>query len=162
MKASIVYHSVSGNTRKMAQVIAQAMEAVEGVEARAFSLEEVDEAWVKESACVIVGSPTYYASVSGETKLFLEKLGKYGVAGKLGGAFATANYIHGGGELAMQTILDHMLVCGMLVYSAGGSQGNPVIHLGPEAIGGHLEDAEETFTLYGRRMAQKAKELFKK
>ena len=40
-----------------------------------------------ESVCLVAGSPTYYASISGEMKLFLEKLGKYGVAGKLGGAF---------------------------------------------------------------------------
>jgi NAD(P)H dehydrogenase (quinone) len=93
-------------------------------------------------------------------KLFLETLGKYGVAGKLGGAFATANYIHGGAELAMQTILDHMLVYGMLVYSGGGSQGKPVIHLGPQAVAGRLEETEETFRLYGQRMAAKAAELF--
>lgn len=101
MKMSVVYHSVSGNTRAMAEIIVQGMEQVEGVEARAFSIDAVDEDWLRESVCLVAGSPTYYASVSGAMKLFLEKLGKYGVAGKLGGAFATANYIHGGAELAM-------------------------------------------------------------
>ena len=160
MKMSVVYHSVSGNTRAMAETIVQGMEQVEGVEARAFSIDAVDEDWLRESVCLVAGSPTYYASVSGAMKLFLEKLGKYGAAGKLGGAFATANYIHGGAELAMQTILDHMLVYGMLVYSGGGSQGKPVIHLGPQAVAGRLEETEETFRLYGRRMAAKAAELF--
>lgn len=160
MKISVLYHSRTGNTKAVAEQIVEGMEQVEDVEARAFSIDNAEEEWLRESVCLVAGSPTYYASISGEMKLFLEKLGKYGVAGKLGGAFATANYIHGGAELAMQTILDHMLVYGMLVYSGGGSQGKPVIHLGPQAVAGRLEETEETFRLYGQRMAAKAKELF--
>ena len=160
MKMSVVYHSKTGNTKKMAEVIAAGMEQVKGVEAKAMSIDAVDEAWLKDSVCVVAGSPTYYASVSGEMKVFLEKLGGYNVAGKLGGAFSTARYVHGGGEIVLQTILDHMLVFGMMTYSGGGSLGKPVIHLGPEAIDGKLEDSQETFTLYGNRMAQKAAQLF--
>lgn len=160
MKASVIFHSKTGNTEKMAQVIVGGMQRVNGVEAKAFSIHNIDEAWLKESACVIVGSPTYYASVSGEIKTFLESLGKYPLAGKLGGAFATANYVHGGAELAMQLILTHMMVYGMLAYSGGGSFGVPVIHIGPQAIGKKLEEYEETFAIYGERMAKKAFELF--
>lgn len=160
MKLSVLYHSKTGSTRAMAEVIADGMRQVPGAEVRTFSIDAVDEPWLRESVCVVAGTPTYYASVSGEMKLFLERLGKYGVAGKLGGAFATADYLHGGAELAMQTILDHMLVCGMLVYSGGGSQGKPVIHLGPMALSGSLEQTEETFRIYGRRMAEKARALF--
>ncbi|MCI6568097.1 MAG: NAD(P)H-dependent oxidoreductase [Dysosmobacter sp.] len=160
MKMSVLYHSKSGNTKAMAEAVAEGMEQVEAVEAKTMSIDAVDEEWLRESVCLVLGSPTYYASVSGEMKLFLEGLGKYGVAGKLGGAFATANYIHGGGELAIQTILDHLMVYGMLVYSGGGSKGKPVIHLGPEAVAGELEKSRETFLVYGRRMAEKAAELF--
>ncbi len=162
MKGTVLYHSRTGNTRKMAEIIAEGMERVSHTQARAMSIEEVDEEWLKESVCIVVGSPIYHASMSGEMKVFLEKMGKYGIAGKLGGAFATANYIHGGGELGIQAILDHLLVYGMLVYSGGGSQGKPVIHLGPVAIAGRLEESRETFELYGQRMAQKAAELFEK
>ena len=110
MKMSVLYHSKSGNTKAMAEAVAEGMEQVEAVEAKTMSIDAVDEEWLRESVCLVLGSPTYYASVSGEMKLFLEGLSKYGVAGKLGGAFATANYIHGGGELAIQTILDHLMV----------------------------------------------------
>lgn len=160
MKCSVVYHSETGNTKAMAQAVAEGMRQVPGTEVRVFSIDAVEEEWLRESACLVVGSPTYYASVSGRMKLFLETLGRYGVAGKLGGAFATANYVHGGAELAMQTILDHMLVCGMLVYSGGGAHGKPVIHLGPQAVAGQMAEAEETFLLYGRRMAGQAAKLF--
>lgn len=161
MKMSIIYHTRTGNTARMAEIIAQGMESVPGVEAKCFNIDRVNSGWLKDSQCIVVGSPTYYASISGELKVFLESMGKYDPAGKLGGAFATANYIHGGGELAIQCILDHMLVYGMLVYSGGSSCGKPVIHLGPEAVNGKLQEVEDVFFTYGQRMAKKAVELFK-
>lgn len=160
MKMSVLYHSDTGNTKKMAEVIVAGMQEVKGVEARAFSIDAVDETWVKESVCVVAGSPTYYASTTGKMKLFLETLGEYDVSGKLGGAFATENYLHGGAETAIQIILTHMMVYGMVVYSGGGACGDPVIHLGPVALGDHLSDTEVNFRLYGERMARKAAELF--
>ena len=42
---------------------------------------------------------------------------KCGLAGKIGGAFATADYLHGGGDLAVQEILKHLMVLGMLAVS---------------------------------------------
>lgn len=160
MKAAIVYHSQTGNTKTMAEVIAEGMNTVAGVEAKTFPIDAVDEDWMKESQCVIMGSPSYYADVSGAMKTFLETCGKYGLAGKLGGAFATANYIHGGGEIVMQTIMTHMHVFGMMTYSGGGSYGKPVIHLGPVAVAGKLDESKGTFHLYGQRMATQAAKLF--
>lgn len=159
MKASVLYFSQTGNTRTMAEAIVQGMQEAKA-EARAFSIEALDEEWLRNSDCVIIGTPTYYADVSGKMKLFLESLSAYKVAGKLGGAFATAQYIHGGGDIAIQTILRHMLVCGMAVYSGGGAQGKPVIHLGPVAVGQDIDADRQLFRLYGQRMADKAKMLF--
>lgn len=159
MKMSVVYFSKSGNTKQMAEQIVQGMTSVEGVQAKAMSIENIDEAWIKESGGVIFGTPTYYADMSGAVKVFLEKCGQYGLAGKIGGAFATADYIHGGGEMAIQNILTHLMVFGMMVYSGGGSYGKPVIHLGPVAITGNYEAFYETFKQYGSRMATKTKEL---
>ena len=116
MKCSVVYHSKSGNTKAMAEIVADGMRQVEGAEVRVFSIDAVEADWLRESVCLVAGSPTYYASISGEMKLFLETL--------------------------------------------GGSQGKPVIHLGPQAVAGRLEETEETFRLYGQRMAAKAAELF--
>lgn len=161
IKAAVVYYSKSGHTEQVAQAIAEGMAAVDGVEARAFPVDEVDEAWVRESTCVVVGTPTYYASLAAPAKAWLEGPAlACGLAGKLGGAFATEDYVHGGGELAIRSILDHELVFGMLTYSGGGSQGKPVVHLGPVATSEELEKALPTCRLYGRRMAQKAVELF--
>ena len=38
MKMTVLYHSVTGNTKTMAQVIAEGMMTVAGVEAKAFPL----------------------------------------------------------------------------------------------------------------------------
>lgn len=161
MKMTVFYYSKTGNTAKMAQAIADGMQTVDGVEAKTFSIDSVDEAWVKESTCVVVGTPIYMAGICADIKVWLERsAGKLGLAGKLGGAFATANYVHGGGELGLRTILDHMLVYGMLTYSGGGSGGVPVIHLGPVAIGDNLDAYTDTFVTYGKRMASKAAEIF--
>lgn len=162
MKATVLYHTKTGNTKTMAEVIVEGMASVEGMEAKAFAIEEIDEEWVKESKCVILGTPIYLANMCGAVKSWLEGPSlKYGLAGKIGGAFATADYLHGGGELGIQTILDHLLVLGMLTYSGGGSFGKPVIHLGPVALKEYLEESKETFRLYGQRMAAKTLDIFK-
>lgn len=162
MKLAVIYHSKTGNTKQMAEVIIDGITSVEGAEAKAFSIDEIDSEWLKESQCVIVGSPVYMASFSGAVKNFLDgPCPRLGLAGKMCGAFATANYIHGGGEIAIQSILSHLMVCGMLAYSGGGSFGVPVIHLGPVAIREHLEESKDVFRIYGQRMATKTLELFK-
>lgn len=161
MKMSVFYHSKTGNTRQMAEVIAQGMMTVDGVEAKAFSIDDAEEAWAKESKCIVVGTPIYMASLTAAMKNWLEgPCKKYAFTGKLGGAFATVDYLHGGGELGIHTILDHMMVMGMVTYSGGGAFGKPVIHLGPVAMSDRLAESTETFRAYGQRMAQKAKELF--
>ena len=154
MKITVVYHSESGNTAKMAEYIVKGIQSVEGMEAKAFHINDLDEDYIRESQGVIFGTPTYMGTLSGTAKVWLECAGKYNLAGKLGGAFATANYVHGGADIAMQCVLLHLMMTGMMVYSSGGSKGAPVIHLGPVAIGGELEKYEELFEIYGKRFAE--------
>lgn len=161
MKLAIIYHSKTGNTKQMADVIVEGINSVEGAEAKAFSIDDIDAEWVKESKCVIVGTPVYVAGFSAAVKNWLDgPCGSLDLAGKICGAFATANYIHGGGDIAIQSILTHLIVRGMLAYSGGGSFGIPVIHLGPVAIRDRLEESMEVFRLYGQRMATKTLDLF--
>lgn len=157
MKMSVVYFSASGNTQKMAECIVAGANSVEGVEAKAFPIDAIDEAFGKESKCIILGCPTYAADTPADFHVWLEKgFRALEPAGKLGGAFSTAQFTHGGDELVIQTIMAHMLVSGMMVYASGGAKGRPVIHLGPVAIAtaGNdemLEPYKETFTIYGQR-----------
>ena len=97
MKISVIYDSKTENTATMADYIAEGLRQVEGVEARTFHIDDLDEAYAKESGALIFGCPTYMGGPTAAFYEFLEKrAGKLGLAGKLGGAFATEQYIHGG------------------------------------------------------------------
>lgn len=163
MKMAVIYHSVTGNTKKMGELIAAGMNSIEGAEAKAFSIDNVDIDFVKEAKCVVFGSPIYAAHITGQMMNYLlEEAGKLGLAGKLTGAYTTAQYVHGGAELGIREMLDHCMVLGALIYSGGGACGSPVIHLGPVGIDNTMDINQfaENFEIYGRRMAEKATELF--
>lgn len=166
---SVIYDSKTGNTEQAAEWIAEGMNKVEGVTARAFKIDAIDEEFIKASSGAVIGCPTYAALMTADMRAWLlEKAGKLGFAGKLGGAFATEQYSHGGAELVIQSILTNELVFGMLCYSGGGSWGRPVIHIGPVGVNGNaekhngMENYRENFIIYGERFAKKARELFGK
>ncbi|MBE6117102.1 MAG: flavodoxin family protein [Solobacterium sp.] len=159
MKATVVYVSKTGITASLAEKIAEGL-TEGGVEAKAFSYHDIDMDWMTESKTVIIGTPTYYTDAAADTTAFLETLGKYGVAGKLGGAFATAQYAWGGNEMAMMNIIMHEMFFGMLVYSGGGAAGNPPIHIGPIKIGSADYDWDALAVDYGKRMAAETIKLF--
>ena len=59
MKIAVLYHSVSGTTKKMAEAICEGINSVEGAEGKAFPISDADAELVKESRCVILGTPVY-------------------------------------------------------------------------------------------------------
>ena len=166
MKLAVIYDSVTGNTKQAAEWIAEGMESIPGTEARAFPIGEVDETFVPEAAGVVIGCPAYMASMTPNLRTWLMTAAKLGLAGKLGGAFATEQYTHGGGELVIQSILTNELCYGMLCYSGGAAMGKPCIHIGPIGVNANveahngMEHYRETFRIFGERFAQKAAELF--
>lgn len=158
VKISVVYDSVTENTATMAEYIVSGISGIDGVEARAFHINEVDEEYVKASAGVIFGCPTYVAGPTSRFYEFLEKrAGKLGLAGKLGGVFATEQYIHGGADLTMVSIIEHLLTFGMMVYSGGGSHGVPVIHIGPAQVSPDREGFQALFVTFGERFGKQVK-----
>ena len=167
MKLSVIYDSKTGNTKQCAEWIVEGMNKIEGVEARTFSITDIDGDYVKESKGVVIGCPTYAALMTADMRSWmLNSGGKLDMAGKLGGAFATEQYTHGGATMVIQSILTNMMVWGMLCYSGGGSKGAPVIHLGPVGVNSNreahngLENYRDNFCIYGERFAEKAAELF--
>ena len=167
MKISVIYDSRTGNTKQAAEWILEGMRSVEGVEAEAFHLDSVDEDFIRESRGVVIGSPVYSSLMTPDLRTWLlEKASKLGMAGKLGGAFATVQYTHGGGELVIQSILGNELTMGMVCYSSGGEFGAPYIPLGPVGVNGNVEGHnsqelyKDYFVTFGKRFGLKAMELF--
>ena len=169
MKLAVIYDTKTGTTKQAAEWIAEGMQKVSGVEAEAFNIEAVDEEYVKASKGAVIGCPTYAALMTpGMRTWLLESAGKLEMAGKLGGAFATEQYTHGGANLVIQSILTNELVFGMLCYSGGAACGRPVIHIGPVGVNDNMEkfngmeNYKDYFNIYGERFATKAAELFGK
>ena len=63
MKLAVIYDSVTGNTKKAAEWIAEGMESA-GAEAKIFSLEEIDKDYISEAKGVVIGCPSYAASMT--------------------------------------------------------------------------------------------------
>lgn len=161
MKATVLYFSSTGHTQKMAEAVAEGMRKVAGVQAEIFPLDQIDAAFLQESRAVVLGTPTYYASTCWQIKKWFDESSGINLAGKLGAAFATANFEQGGADIALQTVLTHMLVKGMLVYSGGTALGQPFTHLGPICTKETFEKSRPLFVTFGERVAGKATELFK-
>lgn len=162
MKISIIYHSETGNTAKVADVIAEGVRKAGNIEVKCMSITDIDDDFSKASSAVIIGTPTYLASFSWQMKKFLDtELKSLDIEGKLCGVFATANYFGGGAEVAELTLIGQLLVRGVLIYSAGASKGQPYTHLGAVAKRDGDEFEQERARLFGERFGEKALELFK-
>ena len=159
MKIAIVYHSESGNTEKVAQTIAEGAKVRDDIKVKPMSITEVDEAFIAEAKAVILGCPTYGGTYSWQMKKWLDT-GKIKLADKLGSVFATGNHIGGSIDVAQLAMFQQMLVKGMLVYASGGAKGAPVIHYGAVVIKDGDEAQKERARALGKRVAEKAIELF--
>jgi len=157
---SIIYFSENGSTKALADVVASGAKKVDGTDVRIFSLENIDYDYLQKSDAVIFGTPTYYANTCWQLKKWFDESKPYNLEGKIGGVFVTAQYVQGGADIAALTIIQHMMVKGMLVYSGGSALGKPYIHLAPVAINGNDETNESMCDVFGQRIAQKAKDIF--
>jgi NAD(P)H dehydrogenase (quinone) len=126
----VTYHSLSGNTEKMARAVAEGAKAVPGARVALKRVGDVTGNDLFSSDALIVGSPVYWANMSGEVKTFFDNWQfKFGVfpefkmRNKVGAAFATGGQVSGGKELTMLTILAAMLGNQMIVVSGGGAFG---------------------------------------
>jgi NAD(P)H dehydrogenase (quinone) len=161
IKIAILYHSETGNTQQMAELVREGCMRAGGVEARCMPITDVDEAYVEAARAVILGSPTYEGSCTWQIKRYLDTAAR-GLAGKLGGVFVSQNWPGGGGgSFAEMTMIAGMLVRGMLIYSGGITEGQPYLHFGAVSRRAPEEDLyRERCLKLGENIARKAVELF--
>lgn len=167
MKISILYFSQTGNTEKVANFIKAGAETIDDTEVQLFNIKEWDSLseenrqFINDSKAIVFGTPTYYANMCWQMKKFFDTDKSVKLAGKIGCVFATENSPNGGGgEQAILTVQQHLLVKGMLVYSSGTAEGNPYIHIGPAVVKDLIPEKEELCNIYGKRISKKAHELF--
>ena len=126
----VAYHSVTGNTEKMAQGVTDGAKGVAGTNVVLKRVGDVAADDLLSSDAVIVGSPVYFGNMAGEVKTFFDNwqlkfdfFRDFKMQNKIGGAFATGGSISNGKEITMMAILEAMLINKMVVASAGGSFG---------------------------------------
>jgi flavodoxin len=111
MNALIVYHTVTGHTRRAAEDIADGLRR-EGVSAHLQAADEMATWNVADVALVLVGSPCHAGSVAlrsglpGTIRSLLSKLGPSALAGKFGGAFSV--HCAYGGHRTVRAIEKHL------------------------------------------------------
>ena len=72
MNVLIAYHSVTGNTEKMAQGVAEGAKEVPGANVVIKTVGEVTADDLLAANALIVGSPVYYTNMAGEVKTFFD------------------------------------------------------------------------------------------
>jgi len=155
-KGIVIYYSRSGNTKQMAEIIAEAMNDA-GLSTECKSVEKVKADDLLEYDAIVVGSPTYYGHMAGPIKqLFDEAVSFHGkLDGKVGAAFSSAANIGGGNETTIMGIIEAMLIAGMVVH--GDPQGD---HYGPVSIGAPDQRVKKQCSRRGRRIAELTGRLF--
>ena len=163
MKIAIAYHSETGNTASMAELVAEGCRSVDDkVEVRLMTISDPDAAYLREAKAIIFGCPTYEASCSWQMKRYLDTSGSE-LEGKLAGFFTSQNWPGGGGgSVAELMMIAGALVRGMLVYSGGITQGYPYLHLGAVSTRAPEDSLyRERCLQLGRVITRKALELFR-
>ena len=155
-KGLVVYYSRSGNTKQMAKTIADAMNAAE-VETKCKSIMEANVDDLLAADAIVVGSPTYYGRLAAPVAQFFdESVSKHGkLDGKIGAAFASSSNIGGGNETTILSIIETLLVHGMIVQ--GDPQGD---HYGPVSIGKPDARVIAQCQRRGKRIAELTKKMF--
>ena len=130
VKVLVTYHSLTGNTERIAEAVVEGAKSVPGTAVMLKRVGQVTAEDLLSSDAVIVGSPVYWSNMSGEVKKFFDdwqfKFGvfpEFKMKNKVGAAFATGGQISSGKEVTMLTILAAMLGNQMIVVSGGGAFG---------------------------------------
>lgn len=116
MQVLVLYYSKSNNTRKLAEAIAKGVTAG-GAEAVLKNTDEVTKDDFRNAKGVIAGSPVYFGIMAAQLKkVFDDFVGvRREMENKVGAAFATGNHHSGGKETTIFSIIQCMMIYGMII-----------------------------------------------
>lgn len=157
VKILIVYDSKTGNTEKMAYAVAEGAKEIDGVEVIVKRVEETSLNDLVEAHGIIMGSPTYYGQMSSKLKDLIDRSVEVHekLEGKVGAAFTSSGGIGTGAETTLLSILEAMLIHGMIIQGRAEDK-----HYGATAVGKPKEKELEHCRELGRRTAILTKKLF--
>lgn len=149
-KVLVVYDSKTGHTEKMAFAVAEGAKQVSEVNVVVKKVDVTDIEDLLSADGIIMGSPTYYGQMSAKLKALIDESvkihGKF--EGKVGAAFTSSGGAASGAETTLLSILEAMLVHGMIIQ--GNSHGK---HYGVAAVGAPSDKELELCREIGERTA---------
>jgi NAD(P)H dehydrogenase (quinone) len=158
MQVLVLYFSKGGNTRTLAETIAQGVESVEGVKALLRSTADVTKDDFINSQGIIAGSPVYFGTMAAELKqVFDQFVGvRKKMEDKVGAAFTTSGDPSGGKETTIFSILQALLIYGMIIV---GDPLSATGHYGVACVGAPDEKTKENALKLGRRVGELVKKI---
>lgn len=158
MQVLVLYFSKGGNTRRLAEAVKEGVQEVQGVEALLRNTEDVTKDDFVTSQGVIVGSPVYFGTMAAELKKVLDDFVgvRRKMEDKIGAAFATSGNVTGGKETTMMSIIQALMIYGMIVV---GDPMSATGHYGVACAGAPDGETIENGRKLGRRVAELAKRV---
>jgi NAD(P)H dehydrogenase (quinone) len=158
MQVLVMYHSRTGNTKKLAEAVAGGVRGVEGVSCVLKTASEVKREDFLDSAGIIAGSPVYFGTMAAELKAVFDRYVaiRDRMEDKVGAAFATSGSRSGGKETTLISIIQALLINGMIVV---GDPLEATGHYGVSSVGAPDKEAKEDAAKLGKRVAELVKKL---
>lgn len=158
MQILVLYFSKGGNTRKLAESVAEGVSSVKGVTSLLKTAEEVTTDDFTASEGIIAGSPVYFGLMAAPLKKVFDEFVsvRKKMEGKVGAAFATSGDPSGGKETTIMSILQCLLIYGMVIT---GDPLSATGHYGTACVGSPDSGACENGMKLGRRVAELAKKI---
>ncbi len=155
----VLYHSNSGQTEKMAKLVATGAMQVTDVQVRLKSVDQASDDDVFWCDGMAVGSPTNLGTLSWKMKKFWDDHSRTlwgNIDGKIACAFSSAGSYGGGSELTCFSLLSLLMNYGLLVFGVTqftGRRFSP--HYGAICAGAPEKDEEKNACLLlGQRLAE--------
>jgi len=155
LKILVVYDSKGGSTEKMAFAVAKGAEA-EGAQVAVKRAENVQLEDFKDADGVVMGSPTYFGQMSSNLKHAIDDSIQVHtkLTGKVGAAFTSSGGTASGAETTLLSILQAMLIHGMIIQGNAEDQ-----HYGVAAKGKPKPSDLRACEELGIRVAQLVNQL---
>jgi len=158
MQVLVMYYSRSGNTKKLAEEIAKGVQQVENVKSVLKPASEITKDDFLNSDGIIAGSPVYFGTMAAELKEVFDKfvgIRKH-MEDKIGAAFATSADPSGGKETTILSIIQAMLIYGMIIV---GDPLDATGHYGVACTGVPNRETALNAAKLGKRVASLVKRL---
>ncbi len=156
----ITYYSKTGSTAQLAKSVEKGASGNNRVQVILKKIEETTEDDLIKADAIILGSPVYNANPAAEVLKFIERWPFEGgkMKNKIGAVFVTGGGISSGEELVQTSLLQAMMVFGMITVGGGDWKTS----FGASAVtaeGTYTQQLDPLFLLKGEQLGKRVQEV---